>query len=52
MKLATKIALHHTLWNSVRVCHNSILEQEKHLRENRKKRNESRSNNSKDSANS
>jgi hypothetical protein len=52
MKLATRMALHHALWNSVRVCHNSILEQERRLKENRKKRNESRSNNSKDSANS
>lgn len=51
MNLATRMALHHALCNSVRICHNSILEQEKRLRENRKKRNESRSNNSKDSTN-
>ena len=51
MRLATRMALHHALWNSVRVCHNSLLEQEKRLRENRKKRYESRRNNSENSAN-
>jgi hypothetical protein len=51
MRLATRMALHHALWNCVRVCHHSLLEQEKRLKENRKKRNESRCNNSKNAAN-
>ncbi len=47
MRLATRISLHHTLWTACRSLHNSLTEQEKRLKD---KKNESRRNNSKDSA--